>query len=112
MANPFYVYDGAFLPATGARAEAVATEFQAVQAGFAVLAYQGTDSGAANAYVVTTNGSPTGAYQDGNVVEFTPANANSVVGATISVNGLPVVNLKRGNGLPLQPGDLAAGVWY
>jgi hypothetical protein len=53
MANPFYTYSGAFIPGTLARAEQVGVEYSSVQAGFALLAIQGIDSGSANTYVVT-----------------------------------------------------------
>jgi len=110
VSNPFYNYSGNFIPGTLARAEAEAFEFQAVQAGFAMLAVEGTDAGAANAYVVTTQGAVTGSYQDGNTVQFKPLAANTGT-ATLNVNAIGAVALKRYNGTNLQPGDIAANAW-
>lgn len=111
MANPFYTYSGAFIPGTLARAEQVATEYTSVQAGFAVLAIQGTDSGSANTYVVTTTGGPSGSYADGNIVEFKAVNANTGA-STLNVNGIGVVNLTSSNGQSLAGGSITANTWY
>lgn len=111
MANPYYTYSGAFIPGTLARAEAETTEFGLVQAGFAILAIQGTDSGAANAYVVTTNGGPTAAYVDGNIVEFKAAAANTG-SSTINVNGIGAVGLTSSTGQALASGAISANTWY
>jgi hypothetical protein len=108
--NSFYNYSGSFIPGTLARAEALTTEFSAVQAGFALLVVQGVDSGVANAYVVTTTGQPTGAYADGNTVEFKPLAANTGA-STLSVNSIPAVSILRFNGAALVAGDLSVGVW-
>ena len=113
--NPFYNYSGNFVAGMLARAEAEAAEFTAVQAGFNGLTQQGVDSGIANSYVITIadGAGIVGMYQDGDTVQFKPANANSGAGGSlISVNGLGAVNLKRGNGTTLQPADLQVGVWY
>ncbi len=109
--NPYYNYSGSFLPGALDRAETLATEFQAVQAGFAELDVEGVDSGIANSYVVTTTGGYPGTLIDGVVVAFKPLNANSAA-STINVNNTGVLNLKRGNGTALQAGDLAANMWY
>ena len=112
MSNHFYNYSGAFIPGILARAEAEATEFNAVQAGFALLDYQGVDSGAANAYVITTQGAPNGgAYQDGQNVQFKAANSNTGA-STINVNSIGVVNLLQPGGGALTSGYIAAGTWY
>jgi len=111
MANPFYTYSGAFIPGTLARAEQVGTEYTSVQAGFAILAIQGTDSGSANTYVVATNGGPSGAYADGNIVEFKAAAANTGA-STINVNGIGVVGLTNSIGQSLAGGAISAGTWY
>lgn len=111
MSNPFYNYSGAFIPGLLARAEAEATEFNLVAAGFSLLAFQGTDSGAANAYVVTTQGAPTGSYSDGQIVEFKAANANNG-NSTINVNGIGVVGLVQSNGQTLAAGAIVANTWY
>ena len=110
MANPFYTYSGNFIPGTLGRAEAIAAEYQAVQAGFALLAIQGVDSGAANAYVVTTNGAPTGAYADGQIVQFKALNAPTGA-STINVNGIGAVSLLRFTGAATQSGDFGANQW-
>jgi len=111
MSNPFYTYSGAFLPGILARAEAEATEFQSVQAGFAILAYQGTDTGAANAYVVATQGGKCGVYTDGLLVEFKAVNGNTS-SCTISVDSGSTVGLTQPNGQSLASGALVANTWY
>lgn len=105
MSNPFYSYDGAFIPGQLARAESVAAEFLAVQAGFSLLSYDGIDSGSANAFVITTGGAPTGAYSNGQVVRF-QANSTNTAAATITVNGIPAVPLTRFDGSPLVSNDV------
>jgi len=69
----------------------------------------GTDSGAANAYVVTVPMTLT-AYQVGMVVRFIPANASTSAGSTINVNGLGVVDLLGQAGLALQEKEVATGL--
>lgn len=110
MSNPFYTYSGAFIPGMLARAEAEATEFQSVQAGFALLAIQGTDSGSANTYTVTTNGAPTGSYTDGQIVEFKAVNANTGA-CTVNVNGIGSVGLNAASGISLAAGAITANTW-
>jgi hypothetical protein len=111
--NSFYNYSGSFIPGTLGRAEAVAAEFQSVQAGFADLNTTGTDSGVTGAaYVITTpGGQPTGTLVDGDVISFKAANTNSG-SATLNANGSGAVSVLRFNGTPLQGGDLTAGSWY
>lgn len=111
MSNPYYVYSGAFLPGILARAEAETAEFQAVQAGFALLAIQGTDSGAANAYVVATKGGQNGIYSDGMLIEFKAANANTGA-STIAVDSGSTVGLTNSNGQSLTAGAIAKNTWY
>ena len=111
MSNPFYTYSGSFIPGTLARAEALAAEFSSVQSGFALAVTYGIDTGLANAYVVTTQGQPTGSYQDGNEVLFKAANTNTTA-ATINVNGVGVVNIYRYSGAATQSGDITAGTYY
>ena len=114
MANPYYQYSGNFIPGTLGRAEAIAAEFQSVQAGFNFIDVEGVDSGAVNAYVVTTSsGVPNaaiGGYTDGQSILFKPLNTNSGA-STINVNGLGVVALLRPLGTPVQAGDVQIGVW-
>ena len=112
MAQPvFYIYSGAFIPGTLARAEAEATEFTSVQVGFDKLAIQGVDSGAANAYVVTTSGAQNGQYSDGMVVEFKAAYSNTG-GSTIAVDSGSTVGLTQPNGQSLAAGAIIANNWY
>lgn len=109
MSNRFYNYSGAFLPGILARAEAESAEFQAVALGFANLDIQGVDSGAVNAYVVTTNsGQPSGAYADGQIVEFKPLTGNSGP-ATINVNSIGLSSIVDSNGAALVGGALGVG---
>lgn len=109
--NVFYNYSGSFIPGVLARAENVAAEFQSVQAGFALLSFQGSDAGLANAYVVTTTGAPIATYANGQQVQFQPVNANTGA-STVNVNSIGAVPLMRFNGTSLQSGDLVAGAWY
>lgn len=111
MANPYYSYSASFMPFTSARAEALAAEFQAIQAGFALLASSGVDSGGANAYIVTTGGAPIAAYTDGNRVMVKLLNANTGA-STVNVNGLGVVSIYRYDGTALQANDILANAWY
>jgi len=72
----------------------------------------GTDTGAANAYVVTVPPfiQPLVAYQAGMAVKFKAVNANSgSSGSTINVNGLGTVGLKRAGGAALNSGDIVSG---
>lgn len=111
MSNPFYNYSGQFIPGTLGRAEAVAAEYNLVQAGFSALVVEGTDSGAANAYVITTLGAPTGSYTDGAQLKFKAANSNSGA-SVINVNGIGSASIFRFGGTVLQAGDIVAGIWY
>ena len=112
MAQPVeYVYSGAFIPGTLARAEQVGIEFTSVQAGFDALAYQGVDSGAANAYVVTTSGGKCGVYSDGLVVEAKLLNGNTT-SCTIAVDSGAVVGLTQPNGQSVASGAIVANNWY
>lgn len=112
MAQPtYYTYSGAFIPGTLARAEQVGVEYTAVQTGFAKLAYQGVDSGAANAYVVATSGGQCGAYTDGLVVEAKLLHGNTG-GCTIAVDSGSTVNLTQPNGQSLASGAIVANNWY
>ena len=112
MAQPvFYTYSGAFVPGTLARAEQESTEFTAVQVGFDKLAIQGADTGAANAYVVTTSGGQDGTYSDGMVVEFKAANSNTGA-STIAVDSGSTVSLTQPNGQSLASGAVVANNWY
>jgi hypothetical protein len=106
-----YVYSGAFIPGTLARAEQVGVEYTSVAAGFSVLAIQGTDSGVANAYIVTTAGGKNGVYTDGMIVEFKALNANTT-SSTITVDGGSVVGLTNSIGQSLAGGALSANTWY
>jgi hypothetical protein len=106
-----YVYSGAFIPGTLARAEQVGVEYTSVATGFSVLAIQGTDSGVANAYIVTTAGGKNGVYTDGMIVEFKALNANTS-SSTITVDGGSVVGLTNSTGQSLASGALSANTWY
>jgi hypothetical protein len=113
VSNPFYTYSGSIIPGTLGRAEAVAAEFQNVQAGFADLATSGTDSGSSGAaYIITTPaGQPTGTLADGQEISFKAAHTNSGA-ATLNANSTGAVSVLRFNGTPLQAGDITAGSWY
>jgi hypothetical protein len=112
MAQPTeYVYSGAFIPGSLARAEQVGIEFTSVQQGFAALAIQGVDTGTANTYVVATSGGKDGVYSDGLCLEFKALNGNTG-GCTITVDAGAVVALTGPGGTPLGAGAVQAGTWY
>ena len=112
MAQPVaYLYSGAFIPGTLARAEAESQEFTSVQVGFARLAIQGVDTGAANAYVVATSGAQNGIYTDGMIVEFKALNANTT-NCTIAVDSGSTVALGGPGGASLAAGAIVANTWY
>lgn len=67
-----------------------------------------TDSGTANAYVLSPIGSVPGlpAYVDGAIVRFRPAN-NGTGAATVNVNGLGSRTVLREDGTAVQSGDFS-----
>lgn len=69
-----------------------------------------TDSGAADAYVLTEAGNtqPVSALFDGMEVRFRPDNANSGA-STVNVSGLGAVDIKRPTGTTLIANDLRPG---
>lgn len=97
---------------TSARAEAVDAIITAIVTGFSLLPtptqikegtinFVATDTGAANAYVISLPYAPL-AYDDGLEIIFRPALGNTNTGAsTINVNGLGVIGLRdyAGNAL-------------
>jgi hypothetical protein len=72
-----------------------------------------TDSGAADAYVLTAAGSPIAptAYSNNMVVIFKPTNANTGA-STANLNGLGVRNLYDQDGNALPSGFITTDVWY
>ncbi len=111
MSNPFYNYSGSVIPGTLGRAETISAEFNSVAAGFAATVYQGVDTGSANAYVVATQGAPTGAYADGTTIEFKATHANTG-GSTVNVNGIGLATIYRFGGVAAAAGDILLNVWY
>jgi hypothetical protein len=71
-----------------------------------VTLYGGVDTGGANAYILNFVSNFT-AYQDGIVIYWVPANANTGA-STINVNGLGPVNIINQNGSVLSAGQLIA----
>src|SRR5580692_11458375 len=69
----------------------------------------GTDSGAADAYVVTL--SPSASFTEGNgtVVSFSPLNANLTTSPTLAVNGNSALPILLPNNTAVAPGDMATG---
>jgi hypothetical protein len=111
VSNPYYTYSGSLIPGTLARAEALASELQNIQAGFADLATAGVDSGTGSAYIVTTPaGQPSVTAVDGDVVSFKPLNTNGGP-ATIAVNNIPAASILRANGSALQALDISGNTW-
>lgn len=76
-------------------------------AGAQVSLYGGVDTGAANAYVLA-NVPNIPALQNGYVLYWVPANANTG-GSTLNVNGLGAVAIVNANGSALTAGQIAAG---
>lgn len=111
MSQRWYTYSGVFVPGTRARAEDVANEFTTVQNAIANIDTYGTDSGSANAYVITTSTVPWTTYAEPRVITFKALNGNTGA-STININGIGAVGLKRFNGQALQSGDVLAGHWY
>ncbi len=68
----------------------------------------GTDTGAANAYVVNVPYPVPVAYVAGMTIRFKAANANSGA-STVNVNGLGAVAIKRAGGAALASGDILSG---
>ncbi len=71
-----------------------------------ITLYGGTDTGVANAYVLTFTASFT-AYTDGILIYFTPANTNSGA-STLNVNGLGIVNITNLDGSALGGNQIVA----
>ncbi|WP_051382433.1 hypothetical protein [Bradyrhizobium sp. Tv2a-2] len=72
--------------------------------------YAGTDTGAANAYVITFGANdpvPT-SYTVGMKVSFTAQHANTGA-STINVNGLGAVSIFRASGVAVASGDISSG---
>lgn len=94
MANDFYNYNTTLNPNTLAKAEAVAAELTAITQGFNLLPTLaeiresrqsfGTDSGAADAYVITLPHPPS-AYTAGLRASFVPTHNSTAAGATVNV---------------------------
>jgi hypothetical protein len=121
MSNDFYTNSESISRRTLARAETLAAEFQAVQAGFDKLPTEAqlqrntstiaTDSGAANAYVLTL-AFPPAAYTANMEIVFRPGATNTGP-ATVNAfdqNGvlLGVKAVKRADGADVVAGDLPA----
>lgn len=72
--------------------------------------YAGTDTGAANAYVITfVAGQPVPtSYKTGMKVSFKALNTNTGA-STINVNGLGTVAIRRATGVALAAGDITTG---
>lgn len=70
-----------------------------------------TDSGTANAYILTITGTKITppAYYEGMKIRFVPANINTGA-CVVNVNGLGLTNLKNISGSTLDSGDLPSGI--
>lgn len=114
--STFYTYGDTLIANTLARSADLKAEFQAIEGGFDMLpepteiklgtVQWGTDTGAANAYVVALPYAPA-AYVAGLIVRFKPDNTNTGA-STVNVNALGVKAIKRPNGDALQAGDIDA----
>lgn len=112
-----YYVPGVFTKLTLARAEAINSELAAIVTAFNKIpeelllkrdmATYATDSGAADAYIVTLPSSPV-AHTLGMSVRFKTANSNTGA-STINVNALGAKAIKRFDGSALSAGDILAG---
>lgn len=66
----------------------------------------GTDSGIADAYVVTLDPSASFTEGNGTVVSFTPNYANATTSPTLAVNGNPGLPIYLPNNTPVSPNDM------
>jgi hypothetical protein len=117
MSNDYFNHSNPQARNTLARAETVNATNDEIVAGFdklpAELALKqdrvtyATDTGAANAYVVTLTHAPA-SYVAGLRVSMKVANANTGA-STVNVNGLGVKSIKRFNGAALAANDLMVG---
>lgn len=117
MTNAYFA-PTALTPRTVARAEAVNSEFAAVEAGFDALPTEaeikqgkvtwGTDTGTAGACLVALPYAPA-SYVTGLEVAFKPA-ASCTGASTINVNSLGVKAIKRADGSSTVANDLLVGV--
>lgn len=72
--------------------------------------YYGTDSGAANAYIVSSS-YPISSYTDGLFITFLAAHTNTTA-STINVDGKGAVNIKSNANTALAGGEIVAGRQY
>lgn len=120
MANDYFDNSdaaGRFMGGETARGSDVDAKLDAIQSGFEKLptanqvnfgaANFGTETGAANAYVVTLPKAPTD-YFTGLQIKFIPANSNSAA-SSVNVNELGVKAIVRQDGTALRAGDIPAG---
>lgn len=75
---------------------------------FTWLYYGGTDTGTANAYVLTIP-LAFNSYVNGIEIDWIPAHTNTGA-STMDVNGLGIVNINNADGSALAAGELIAGV--
>ena len=116
----FTYLTGRLASGTTARSTAVNVIFDAIATAFALLPTDseiklgtikyGTDSGAANAYVVTLPYTPS-ALTDGMIVVFKPANTNTSATVTLNVDSLGAVAVTLADGTAPSIGDLKANYY-
>jgi hypothetical protein len=73
--------------------------------GSLLQSFYGTDSGAANAYIITVAGANFSSYVDGTVIYWKATNANTT-SSTVNVNGLGAVSLFYADGSALTSGAI------
>lgn len=94
------------LPNLDANFSSIATAFNDASLGY--NNYIGTDTGGANAYIVScTFGAPT-TYNVGMTLTFKPANTNTGA-STINVNALGTMPIQHGDGTACIGGEIQAG---
>jgi hypothetical protein len=117
MSNDYYTATGKPTPASRALSADLRSEFASLQSGLDKLpsaanvnggaANLGTDSGAANAYVVTASTQIVSLF-DGLTIRF-KASASNTGASTINVNGLGAKSIVRPTGSALAAGDVLSG---
>jgi hypothetical protein len=105
--------DNYYQAADGSDVAALETDIADAKQILATTFYGGSDSGAADAYVLTAVGlqvEPT-TYQEGMIIAFIPQNPNTGA-STVTVGGLSAKNLLDSSGNPLAAGFLQATSLY
>jgi hypothetical protein len=119
--NNYFSFSTDFVPFTRVRANALNQVFEAIETAFDNLPTDtsaltrgtstvGIESGSANSFVVTMD-PPRLSNQNGDLVSFLATHGNTGA-ATLNVDGLGAIALRRSDGSALTSADIATGLWY